>query len=776
MGDDVGDTRIRVILRLRPPNKQEDGWFRTGEFKPMFRDAGMTPNADKLIIQDATGKESLFDKVFRGDCKQVAIFRESALPTLENVFKGYCGAIMAYGQTGTGKTHTMQGYDRSLDGDERGIIPRCADYIFARAAKETSYRFDITIGMVQIYLDKLQDLFQPEAPEMNITPDTERVEMPGLTEKSVGSTAEFMKLYYYGEAHRVTRATLMNPTSSRGHAALIVNIRMEPKDVSLATKVGKLVLVDLAGYERFALTGITTGIAAEEAKKINASLLALGAVVNSLADRQKHVPYRNAKLTRLLRDCLGGTSKSTIVLTVGPCDKYKQETSGTLYFGWRAMAVKVDARIREVYDPTKYIALLKEKIAECSRTMQRMVKFMKDRGIFDAYTKAYGVPDIPDASAFDENDEENEILAAMTRQVSGSGLARGGGGGGAAMMSAGEMMMDVLDDDAAAPANVRKVRQEWNQELVEQQRAAEKELEVLRLRHLQDLEEARRAGASEDVLSRLRAEHDDELSLMREQNQALRQEILRQKAKEEAKALLTGAVEEKHKEISTSVKTNAVKQDDARIGEMVAHLQETCENKDEVLVRLFDLICLREAELKDLEQNVGAIAAAMAPADAGDATSLKAENQRLKGELQRKDQHIEALKGLISGAGGTPPGGASPPARTSPPPAGGSGMTSPVRIAASASASHGGVQTRPLSPASSGSGPVVRQLAPGTSVSTTRYSPGGVPGAPAGTSITISTTTGMTSPARAGPPGPAYGRPAGYSSPPPQGYSGQYSR
>ena len=82
------------------------------------------------------------------------------------------------------------------------------------------------------------------------------------------------------------------------------------------------------GYERFALTGITTGIAAEEAKKINASLLALGAVVNGLADKQKHVPYRNSKLTRLLRDCLGGTSKSTIVLTIGPCDKYKQETAG----------------------------------------------------------------------------------------------------------------------------------------------------------------------------------------------------------------------------------------------------------------------------------------------------------------------------------------------------------------------------------------------------------------------------------------------------------------
>ena len=197
---------------------------------------------------------------------------------------------------------------------------------------------------VQMPPPTLQDLFLLEAPELNILPDTERVEMPGVTTKIVTDSREFMKLFYYGEQHRMTRATLMNPTSSRGHAALICNVKMQPIDPSMSMKIGKLVLVDLAGYERFAATGITTGIAAEEAKKINASLLALGGVVNSLADRQNHIPYRNSKLTRLLRDCLGGTSKSTIVLTIGPCDKYKQETAGTLYFGFRAMAVKVDTR------------------------------------------------------------------------------------------------------------------------------------------------------------------------------------------------------------------------------------------------------------------------------------------------------------------------------------------------------------------------------------------------------------------------------------------------
>jgi len=568
----IADTRICVILRVRPPNKQEEQWFRSGEFKPILRDAAQTPNPDKTIIQDASGKEYNFDKVFRIEVKQVTIFREAALATLENVFKGYCGAIMAYGQTGTGKTHTMQGYDRTSDGDERGIIPRCSDYIFARAAKETGYKFTISISAVQIYLDKLQDLFQPEAPELNITPDTERVEMPGLTEKVVTGTTEFMKLFYYGEAHRVTRATLMNPTSSRGHAALIVNIKMEPHDVSMSTRVGKLVLVDLAGYERFALTGITTGIAAEEAKKINASLLALGGVVNSLADKQKHVPYRNAKLTRLLRDCLGGTSKSTIVLTIGPCDRYKQETAGTLYFGFRAMAVKVDARIKEIYDPTKYIQLLKEKLAECSKTMNKIVKYMKEKGKYDGYVQMFGAPEIPEAAEFDDNDEEADIMAAMAREMTAQGPAKTGstGGGGRTVRAAD--MIDVYDDeDPDAPEDLRKVRQEWNQELMEQQKAAENELETLHLRHLQDLEEARKAGASEEVLAKLRAQHQDELGMLKEQNQTLRTEILRQKAKDEAKALLTNAVEHQGDVLGGKP---AAKQDNSRINEMVSHLQE----------------------------------------------------------------------------------------------------------------------------------------------------------------------------------------------------------
>eukprot|EP00996_Jenningsia_fusiforme_P001714 NODE_257_length_2584_cov_22.956213_g235_i0.p1 GENE.NODE_257_length_2584_cov_22.956213_g235_i0~~NODE_257_length_2584_cov_22.956213_g235_i0.p1 ORF type:complete len:718 (-),score=167.08 NODE_257_length_2584_cov_22.956213_g235_i0:329-2482(-) len=684
--------RIKVVMRIRPPRSQEKEWFAKGEFAPIARDESNTPNADTRIILDKSGKAYDYDKVFRDNCTQAGIFKVAAVPTLENVFNGYCGAVLAYGQTGTGKTHTMQGYDKTAEGDERGIIPRCADYIFNKIKKTPNYAFTVKMCFVQIYLDKLQDLFKPEAPEISINPETERVELPGITEHIVTSTEQFMKLYYYGEGHRVTRATLMNPTSSRGHAALIVNVRMEPQDAEglLSTKVGKLVLVDLAGYERFALTGITTGIAAEEAKKINASLLALGNVVNALADKQSHIPYRNAKLTRLLKDCLGGSSKSTIVLTIGPCDKYKQETQGTLYFGWKAMSVKVDARVKEEYDPTRYIQNLKDKLSDANSHLGKVSKFLKSHQMYDKFKEKYG--DLPEEGDEEEDEEQEEIINAMQRQQTMK-LSRGATlanlkakqqgmpiPDNLIAMTAEQLLGPVSDvqvDQNAAP-EVQAVQKEWNREIHEAQEAAARELESLRLRHIQDLEEAKVNGANEEILLKLREEHEDDLRLMREQNMALRDELIAQKHKEEAKALLSSA----HQfQISSHDDSQG---DDQRISDMVNHLQETCGNKDEVLVRLFDLINHREAEIRDYETNNAAVVMAASneiaramQRDLHRAESEVAQIQEILArkdlELQRRDAELERLR--RGGAGGPPaPGGYPPrggaPVRGAAPPAG----------------------------------------------------------------------------------------------------------
>jgi len=674
MGDEQPN-RIRVFLRVRPASKREDEWFAKGECRPIIKDASQVPNPDKSIIIEKSGKKYDFDRVFYGDSTQQQVFKEGAIPTLENVFSGYCGAILAYGQTGTGKTHTMQGYDKDPNGPNRGIIPRCADYIFARMAKNPDQQYRVTLSFVQIYLDKLQDLFRPDAPEISINPETERVELPGITVVEVGTPAEIMKHFYHGEKHRVTRATKMNETSSRGHAALIVNVEMSPKnnDGSAGTIFGKLVLVDLAGYERFAATGITTGIAAEEAKKINASLLALGSVVNALADAsakkgQVHIPYRNAKLTRLLKDCLGGTSITSIICTIGPCDKYNQETAGTLYFGWRAMAVKVDAKIKEMFDPNQYTNNLKTKIAEFAERIKTMKAWWSKGKTFKEYVDKYGDPDVGGLDG-----EEGEIMEALARnstlQASRNEAAAGGAarmasviGGAGAGEAAGVPFVAVDDDvDDADTAQVKQVKRQWNNELNAQTDQALKNEEALRMRHLQDLEEAKQAGVDKRTLEILKQEHQQELEMMREQNALLRKEIVRQKAKEEVVALLHSA-SDLNDVRAPGGDPSLLSKEDKRIAEIVEHLQETSESKDEVLQRMFELICYYERQIENHDANLQAIAAASSGGDYGYQKMLqkaRARNEELQTALFLKDEEISKLRtGRGTGAAGTRSGSA----------------------------------------------------------------------------------------------------------------------
>uniref|UniRef100_A0A7S4G9T4 Uncharacterized protein n=1 Tax=Eutreptiella gymnastica TaxID=73025 RepID=A0A7S4G9T4_9EUGL len=296
------------------------------------------------------------------------------------------------------------------------------------------------------------------------------------------------------------------------------------------------------------------------------------------------------------------------------------------------MAVKVDARVKEEYDPLKYIAVLRERLAKCGRTMASMVRFLKEKHFWNEYKSLYGEPTIPD---FEKGEEEPEPPLSPTSPLSGD-LAR--------TLSASSLptVRDLMEEEAEdphcqLPATVKAVQKEWRKEEVEHRKAAERELEVLRLRQIAEMKEAKKAGKSEAVLANLRKSHEDELEMMKEGNQLMRAEILRQQHKEQAQALLSSA-------LSTMAADHG---DMGRVGEMVAHLQETCESKDEILIRLFDLICLREAEVHDLEANLSAIANAIDPASA-----LQKQNVRLKEELSRKDHQLDNLKELLRQSGG----------------------------------------------------------------------------------------------------------------------------
>jgi GTPase SAR1 family protein len=344
--------RIRVYLRIRPAKKNE-----INEAEGQSYLMNLQPDNKTVLLEG--GKNYNFDYVFDGpNVKQEDMFQMIAVPVVNNVFKGFWGSMMVYGQTGTGKSFTMCNFDKGAE----GIIPRVMLYMFEQIAADPDRLYTISFSFIQIYLDKLQDLFNPTATtELKLTRDKDGVAFPGILERTCENYEHFKELYDSGNQHRVITATKMNPESSRGHAALFMQVKSVPRDdPSGENRNGKLYMIDLAGYERFSKTGCTEGIMKEEAKTINGSLLSLGNCVQSLSEKSEHIPWRNAKLTRMLEDAIGGKAKCSIILTAGPSNEHMHETVGTLYFGSRAMSIKTSAKLAVNIDYQKLAKKLQD--------------------------------------------------------------------------------------------------------------------------------------------------------------------------------------------------------------------------------------------------------------------------------------------------------------------------------------------------------------------------------------------------------------------------------
>lgn len=334
-------SRCLVYCRLRPSNK---------------RDGGATlvtmPEPRRVSVKDERHYD--FDGTFAADCTQQDVFEKAAVPCIQHAFEGFCSALMCYGQTGTGKSYTMCNTDPANE----GIIPRASRYIFDTIASHSKRTYTVIGQYVQIYRDHLGDLMSSDGKErVDIHYDArDGVTFSGCSSHTLTDADSFMQFYTEGNSRRVVTATAMNPESSRGHTAMIVWIFSEdPSDPMGGRMKGKITFIDLAGYERFSKTGITdlNPIMKDEAKTINASLLSLGRVVSSLSSGSKHIPWRNAKLTRILQDSIGGRSRTSIMLTIGPSAEHLYETTNTLQFGLRAMNVKVRAKVSVTMDYEK---------------------------------------------------------------------------------------------------------------------------------------------------------------------------------------------------------------------------------------------------------------------------------------------------------------------------------------------------------------------------------------------------------------------------------------
>uniref|UniRef100_A0A8C9TL12 Kinesin-like protein n=1 Tax=Scleropages formosus TaxID=113540 RepID=A0A8C9TL12_SCLFO len=347
---------IQVVVRCRP--------FSMAERKSSSHSVVECDHARREVTVRTGGvgdksarKTYTFDMVFGPSAKQIEVYRSVVCPILDEVIMGYNCTVFAYGQTGTGKTFTMEG--------------------------ERSPNEEFTWEEVHT----LWNLFFYPSPDVN-----ERLQMfddprnkrgviiKGLEEVSVHNKDEVYQILERGAAKRKTASTLMNAYSSRSHSVFSITIHMKETTVDgeELVKIGKLNLVDLAGSENIGRSGAVDK-RAREAGNINQSLLTLGRVITALVERTPHVPYRESKLTRILQDSLGGRTKTSIIATVSPASVNLEETLSTLEYASRAKNI---LNKPEVNQKLTKRALIKEYTEEIERLKRDLAAARDKNGVY----------------------------------------------------------------------------------------------------------------------------------------------------------------------------------------------------------------------------------------------------------------------------------------------------------------------------------------------------------------------------------------------------------
>ncbi|KAJ1283162.1 hypothetical protein BS78_03G107800 [Paspalum vaginatum] len=325
---------IRVFCRVRPFH-HEGGY----QSRTMFT---LDESNVFLKVAETKIKQYKFDKVFKQCSTQGDVFAEVE-PVIKSALDGYNVCIFAYGQTGSGKTYTMEGKPTDL-----GVIPRGIQALFDRAS-ESNRRILFTFSMLEIYMGNLRDLLVSgsktnslkKVPSLSIKTDPDGgIEIENLVAVTVNSFQEVKRLYEVGARLRSTASTMANSTSSRSHC--LIRISLTSFDAPERKKArNKLWMIDLGGSERLVKTK-ATGKRLKEGKAINLSLSALGDVIDALQTKKSHIPYRNSKLTQVLRDSIGCESKTLMLVHIRPNEDDLCETICTLGFATRVRSIRLE--------------------------------------------------------------------------------------------------------------------------------------------------------------------------------------------------------------------------------------------------------------------------------------------------------------------------------------------------------------------------------------------------------------------------------------------------
>ncbi|KAK7304204.1 hypothetical protein RJT34_15324 [Clitoria ternatea] len=335
--------RILAFVRVRPLGKKEkDAGSRCCVRIVDRRDVYLTEFAsekDYLRLKRLRGRHFTFDASFPDSVTQQEVYSTTTSELVEAVLEGRNGSVFCYGATGAGKTYTMLGTVESP-----GVMVLAIKDLFSKIRmRSCDGNHAVHLSYLEVYNETVRDLLSPGRP-LVLREDKQGIVAAGLTQYRAYSTDEVMALLQQGNQNRTTEPTRANETSSRSHAILQVVIEYRARDAAMnvINKVGKLSLIDLAGSERALATEQRT-VRSLEGANINRSLLALSSCINALVEGKKHIPYRNSKLTQLLKDSLRGTCNTVMIANISPSNLSFGETQNTLHWADRAKEIRTKA-------------------------------------------------------------------------------------------------------------------------------------------------------------------------------------------------------------------------------------------------------------------------------------------------------------------------------------------------------------------------------------------------------------------------------------------------
>ncbi|KAI7749505.1 hypothetical protein M8C21_001870 [Ambrosia artemisiifolia] len=355
--------RINVAVRARPLSPED---VKTSPWKI---------SANSIVFSNSSTKFE-FDRIFREDCRTVDVYESRTKAIVSAAIGGFNGTVFAYGQTNSGKTHTMRG-----SSVEPGVIPLAVHDLFDMIQQEIDREFLLRMSYMEIYNEEINDLLAPEHRKLQIHESIERgIFVAGLKEEIVSSPQQVLEFMEFGEAHRHIGETNMNLHSSRSHTIfrMIIESRDKVEDEYAesscdAVRVSVLNLVDLAGSERAAKTG-AEGVRLKEGSHINKSLMTLGTVIKKLSEGAEsqggHVPYRDSKLTRILQPALGGNANTAIICNITLAQIHADETKSSLQFASRALRVTNCVHVNEILTDAALLKRQKKEIEELRAKLQ----------------------------------------------------------------------------------------------------------------------------------------------------------------------------------------------------------------------------------------------------------------------------------------------------------------------------------------------------------------------------------------------------------------------